>query len=236
MAKTSRGRKQWLTWSRGVPCGSPLKVDCEWRSRHHHAWGPWGTLWGDVEPCRFLILKCDGSFSELLSPSPYLQDTDVFGLECKPGNWDVYSVLWESVQRSWKLLMSIVFCPWDNDTDYFFKESAFQRLFFLPIISESLWTLLNDYFMFSWVSHWKVFQWIVPPGALVMKNPLANAGDSREGVWSLGGKDPLEEEMAPHPSIIVWRIPWTEEPGGLQSVGSQRVRHYRAINTHTEMY
>ena len=42
-------------------------------------------------------------------------------------------------------------------------------------------------------------------------------------VWSLGGEDPLEKEMATHSSILVWRIPWTEEPGGLQSTGSQRV-------------
>ena len=42
-------------------------------------------------------------------------------------------------------------------------------------------------------------------------------------VWSLGEEDPLEEEMATYPSIPAWRIPWTEEPGGLQSMGSQRV-------------
>jgi len=38
-------------------------------------------------------------------------------------------------------------------------------------------------------------------------------------------EDPLEKEMAIHSSILAWRIPWTEEPGGLQSIGSQRVRH-----------
>ena len=41
-------------------------------------------------------------------------------------------------------------------------------------------------------------------------------------VQSLGGEDPLEEEMATHPSVLAWRIPWTEEPGGLQSLGSQK--------------
>ena len=41
----------------------------------------------------------------------------------------------------------------------------------------------------------------------------------------LGPKDPLEKEMATHCSILVWRIPWTEESGGLQSMGSQRVSH-----------
>ena len=44
-------------------------------------------------------------------------------------------------------------------------------------------------------------------------------------VQSLGWEDPLEEEMATHSSILAWRIPWTEEPGGLQSRGSQRVRN-----------
>ena len=45
-----------------------------------------------------------------------------------------------------------------------------------------------------------------------------NAGDQ---VRSLGWEDPLEKEMATHSSILAWRIPWTEEPGGLQSTGSQ---------------
>ena len=44
-------------------------------------------------------------------------------------------------------------------------------------------------------------------------------------VQSLGWEDPLEKEMATHSSILAWRIPWTEEPGGLQSTGLQRVRH-----------
>ena len=50
-------------------------------------------------------------------------------------------------------------------------------------------------------------------------------------VGSLGQEDPLEEGMETH-FRIAWRIPWTEEPGGLQSLGSQRVRHDSATNTH----
>ena len=45
----------------------------------------------------------------------------------------------------------------------------------------------------------------------------------RTQVWSLGREDALEEGMATHSSVLAWRIPWTEEPGGLQSMGSQRV-------------
>ena len=50
-------------------------------------------------------------------------------------------------------------------------------------------------------------------------------------VRSLGWEDPLEKGMATHCSILAWRIPWTEEPGGLQSMGSQRVRHDWVIFT-----
>ena len=52
------------------------------------------------------------------------------------------------------------------------------------------------------------------------------------GVGSLGREDPLEKGMATHSSIVAWRIPWTEELGGLQSMGSQRVRPERLIHTH----
>ena len=47
-------------------------------------------------------------------------------------------------------------------------------------------------------------------------------------VQSLGQKDPLKEGTATHSSILAWRIPWTEEPGRLQSIGSQRVGHDRS--------
>ena len=61
--------------------------------------------------------------------------------------------------------------------------------------------------------------------SLVVKNPHANAGGAGMWIWSLGREDPLEEEMAAHSSILAWQILWTEEPGGLQSMGSHRVRH-----------
>ena len=75
-----------------------------------------------------------------------------------------------------------------------------------------------------------------------MENPKAEIGESRvsqvaptvknlPAVWeiwvqSLGQEDPLEKGVAPHFSILAWRIPWTEEPGRLQSMGSQIVRHH----------
>ena len=59
--------------------------------------------------------------------------------------------------------------------------------------------------------------------ALVVKNPPANAGDIRDMGLILGQEDPLGKGMVTHSSILAWRIPWTEEPGGLQSMGLQRV-------------
>ena len=55
-------------------------------------------------------------------------------------------------------------------------------------------------------------------GGSAVKNPLAT---QKTQVQSLMWEDPLEKEMATHSSILAWRIPWTEEPGGLQSTGSQ---------------
>ena len=55
-------------------------------------------------------------------------------------------------------------------------------------------------------------------------------------VRSLGQEDPLEEGMATHSSIFAWRIPWTEEPGGLQSIGSLRVRHDGSDLAHTHTW
>ena len=60
---------------------------------------------------------------------------------------------------------------------------------------------------------------------LVVKNLPARARDKTGRFPSLGSEDPLEEDMATHSSVLAWRLPWTEEPGGLQSVGSQRVKH-----------
>ena len=62
--------------------------------------------------------------------------------------------------------------------------------------------------------------------ALAVNNPPASTGDvkrRRFDPWL--GKIPLEEGMATHFSILAWRIPWTEDPGGLQSIESQRIGH-----------
>ena len=73
--------------------------------------------------------------------------------------------------------------------------------------------------------------WDLNPGLLIdgaslvaqiVKNPLAM---QETQVQSLGWEDPLEKKMATHSSILAWRIPWTEDPDRLQSMGSQRIGH-----------
>ena len=68
---------------------------------------------------------------------------------------------------------------------------------------------------FGWASH----------VALVVKNMPVKAGNVRDVGWSLGQEDSLEEGMATHFSILAWKTPRTEDPGGLQSIGTQRFRH-----------
>ena len=59
----------------------------------------------------------------------------------------------------------------------------------------------------------------------MVKNPPATAGDIRDAGLIPDWEDPMEKGMATHSSTLAWNIPWTEEPGRLQSMGSQRVRH-----------
>ena len=80
--------------------------------------------------------------------------------------------------------------------------------------------LINcDFDLHSLNDHW------ASQVVLVVKNLPANTGDIRNAGLIPGSGRSLEKEMATHPSILVWRIPWAEEPGGLQSIGSQRVGH-----------
>ena len=67
--------------------------------------------------------------------------------------------------------------------------------------------------------------------AQMVKNPPAM---QKTWLWSLSWEDPLEKGMATHSSTLTWRIPWSEEPGGLQSMGFERVGHNWATNTHTQ--
>ena len=107
-------------------------------------------------------------------------------------------------------------------TSFFTSKSSLRLYFFCALIS--------DVFDSCFLKHFKLSESIVSiwsfdfgfPGVAVVKNSSAM---QETQVRCLGQEDPLEEEMATHSSVLVWEIPRTEEPGGLQSMGSQRVRH-----------
>ena len=73
----------------------------------------------------------------------------------------------------------------------------------------------------------------VSPGGLDHEESACNVGDE---VQSLGLEDPLEKEMTTHSGVLACRIMWTEEPGGLQSMGSQRVRHTERLTCFYSMF
>ena len=75
------------------------------------------------------------------------------------------------------------------------------------------------------VTSWGTCGFVGFPDGSAVKNLLAMEETQETRVQSLGQEDPLEEEMATHSSSLAWKIPWTEEPGGLQSMGSQRATH-----------
>ena len=74
------------------------------------------------------------------------------------------------------------------------------------------------------------------PSGSVVKNPLAVQETQETRVRSLGQENPLEAGMTTHSSILGWRIPWTGEPGGLQSIQSQRVRHDWSDWAHSQSF
>ena len=75
----------------------------------------------------------------------------------------------------------------------------------------------------EWNSHFAISYGVIWASqvALVVKNPTTSVRDLRDVVRSLVQDDPLEEDMAIHFSVLAWRNPWTEEPGGLQSIVPQ---------------
>ena len=76
-----------------------------------------------------------------------------------------------------------------------------------------------------WLSVWLQSVLILFQASLVAQAVKNLPAMQETRVQSLGWEDPLEKGMATHSSILAWKIPWTEEPGRLQSLGSQRVRH-----------
>ena len=119
--------------------------------------------------------------------------------------------LWFGEARYWVYSRCVMFCMLETFHHYHIQKKPSLS----PEVEQSLY---QDLLVLS-CAYWELWASLV---AQTVKCLPRNAGDR---VWSLGWEDPLEEEMAAHSSILAWRIPWTEEPGGLQSMGLQRDGH-----------
>ena len=97
--------------------------------------------------------------------------------------------------------------------------------FFKNVLFHELWNFQVQKLLKFWASQ----------VLLVVKNLPTSVGDAKDTGRSLGREDPLEEGMATHCSILAWRIPWAEEPGGLQSTRSQTAGHDWSDLAHTHV-
>ena len=115
----------------------------------------------------------------------------------------------------------------------FFSQKDIYTYMFFPTLLRYNWLkefykfkvykMLFDTFINCNINY--IYKFINYSVALAVKKPPANPGDLRDMGSSLGREDPLEKSMATHSRILACRIPWTEEPKGLQSIVMQRVRY-----------
>ena len=132
-------------------------------------------------------------------------------------------------KKSWHCTLS---CLGETFSELYCSLSPLLPIFFSQV-SDLTQETLPAYICLlpSWASYsrntWKVLSWhlfLRGPGTSLMAQMVKNLPAVQEiWVWSLGWEDPLEKGKATHSSIMAWKIPWTEESGGLESTGSQRV-------------
>ena len=137
--------------------------------------------------------------------------------------------MWKSQRWPWVLTI----WPKEANTSLCYRtenrDRAFSSLFkwWIPLApnkNESRWSVLIWELFVSIISSLICIIWDCTTVSSVHRKTSTSRGmQKRFNPWV--GKIPLEEEIAIHTSILAWEIPWTEEPGGLQSMGSQRVRH-----------
>ena len=111
-----------------------------------------------------------------------------------------------------------------NQPKWLLTEEWIKKMWYIYTIKYYSSIKKNDIIPFAvkWMKLMDLEMIMYLPGDSVVKNPPTML---KTRVWSLGREDPLEEEMSTHSRIPAWRIPWTEEPGGLQFMKFQRVRY-----------
>ena len=162
-----------------------------------------------------------------------------------------HSVIFEIASKYWVYLVvsklfhdlngdRTLYCRmcWLSLCSFFFVFLSFMFFFSIPKVFIC--------FLFKWKCHtfwlcWKELRLLWPLWAWVLKgfswcsDDKESAHKAKTWVQSLDREDTPEEKMETHSSILAWRIPWAEEPGGLQSMGPQRVRHDWVTYTHTHL-
>ena len=158
----------------------------------------------------------------------WVQSTLTVILEAKKIKSVTVSIVFPSVYNEVMELDAMVLVFWMLSFKPAFSLSSFilKRLFSSSSLS-TIRVVSSVYLSCCYFSWQPWFQLVIYPAQHFAWCTLRETW-----VWSLGGEDPLEKEMATHSSILAWRIPWTEEPGRLQSSGSQRVGHDSVTSPH----
>ena len=125
-----------------------------------------------------------------------------------------------------------IFSAWKNND--FLRNKCVDRCIYINIYIY----IYTHTHIYKWMNigihtHTHIYNWVIWLHIWNKQNITLNKSSILPWVWSVGWEDPLEKGMATHSSILPWRIPWTEEPGGLQSLGLQRIRHDLATNSFT---
>ena len=141
----------------------------------------------------------------------YIHTMEYYSAFKKEGNSDTR----HSMDESWRHYAK-------NNISCKRTSTVWLRPYELPKIVKFIETESRTAVARGWGKQWGVIEWCGFPGDSD-RNESARIWETQ--VWCLGQEDPLEKEMATHSSILAWRVSWTEEPGRLQSIGSQRVGH-----------
>jgi len=140
--------------------------------------------------------------------------------------WTVWPFIAYSQQSGLRSKLSILISHfwWLSDSNSFLLS---------VICGDCLWLPCSLYWSFVFLFFTALVTSLGFPGGSVVKNLLANSGVVRAWVCSLCWEDPLEKEISTHSSIFAWEIPWTEEPGRLFSMGSQKSQTWLSNYTTT---
>ena len=146
-----------------------------------------------------------------------------------------YSTAWSTVVQGLYFKPRMSRSKWKNNGDVASSAKKGQLLFWTTVHFKVLIYKSRDFFLyilclfFMYYLYEKyyivLYNWFGVPGGSAVKNPPAMQEPQETWVRSLGREDPLKEGMTIHSSNLSWRIPWTEDPGRLWSMRSQRVKH-----------